>query len=272
MRSTILAVAFGFVSSVIAAPTASSHDHIHRRGDDAVQQALESLVKGNEAFRNDINTNHPGLLEQQLVQGQKPTFNFLGCSDSRASEGTIFDALPGTFFTHRNIANVHNYNAESGSWLGYGVEHLNVTQVVVVGHYGCGGVAAAIASRSTKTLDATDSAVEAWIDPIRELYATSTREEIVAFREAHANDAVIAQPAFTDSGYRALIEEHAKHQADRIHLDPIIQNIYNEHEFPRDVFIHTWVYDIESGNVVDLKHSYGPPGKSIVYLADVQGH
>lgn len=121
---------------------------------------------------------------------------FIGCSDSRVSEGTVFNAKPGTFFTERNIANQF-HSTDAGGWvdsptrvyrdrlanilarsltvLSYAVSVLGVKHVVVMGHYGCGGVAAAIATPPEAPVDAANGAVQNWIDPIRELFRTSTR-------------------------------------------------------------------------------------------------
>ncbi|KAG8907480.1 hypothetical protein FRB99_004056 [Tulasnella sp. 403] len=297
-----LVISFGLAAifSSAGAHSISSRDtHESQALDAAAQQALVQLVQGNQAFRTKMQNAQPELLKQLTDEGQAPSFSFLGCSDSRVSDGTIFDALPGTFFAHRNIANVHNYDSESGSWLGYGIEHLGVQHVAVVGHYGCGGIAAAIASRPNGTVDAIGSTVEAWIDPVRELVATSSRQEIVAMREAHAALAVVPEPEFNDPGFRAVVEENAKRSTDRIRRDPIIQSLYakvaeagqasataaerrkrrgitwgrtkREENVVKPVFIHTWIYNIEDGSITDLKHSYGPEGHPIPMLADVAG-
>jgi carbonic anhydrase len=92
------------------------------------------------------------------------------------SEGSIFDAGPGTIFAHRTIANqFHASDTGALSVLAYAITHLGVRRIIVTGHYGCGGVAAAIASPPADAVDAADSAVQAWIDPIREIYQTSAR-------------------------------------------------------------------------------------------------
>lgn len=105
------------------------------------------------------------------------TLSFVPSSDSRASEGTIFNALPGTLFTERNIANRYVSNdINAVSILSYAVTELGVSHVIVMGHYGCGGVGASILAKpASDALTYAGGAVQNWIEPIRNLYTTSTR-------------------------------------------------------------------------------------------------
>jgi len=199
---------------------------------------------------------------------------FLGCSDSRVSEGTVFNAKPGTFFTERNIANqFHATDANAHSVMAYGVAELGVKHVIVMGHYGCGGVAASIATPPSATIDAANGAVQNWIDPIRAIFLSSTRLEIVELREKNKLLARVEEPEPKDPGFRALVEENVKANVRRIATNSVIANHYaalaGNSTVKRadlalaDVFIHGWVYDIENGEVKDLGISVGPPGKEI---------
>lgn len=97
-------------------------------------------------------------------------------SDSRVSEGTIFSAAPGTLFTERNIANQYSSaDANDVSIISYAVHELSVGHIIVMGHYGCGGVNAAIMSRPTGVLDHASESIQNWIAPIRRLYQASSR-------------------------------------------------------------------------------------------------
>jgi len=97
-------------------------------------------------------------------------------SDSRVSEGTVFGAAPGTLFTERNIANRYVSNdINSVSILSYGVTVLGVSHVIVMGHYGCGGVGASVLARPSGKEKYAEGAVQNWIEPIRHLFQTSTR-------------------------------------------------------------------------------------------------
>ncbi|KAH6917810.1 carbonic anhydrase [Coprinopsis sp. MPI-PUGE-AT-0042] len=251
---------------------------------------LQLLVDGNKVFRE----SDPALLKKLTDDGQAPPFMFLGCSDSRVSEGTIFNAKPGTLFTQRNIANqFHHTDTNAESVLAYAVTELGVKHVIVMGHYGCGGVAAAIASAPTVNVDVAGGLVQNWIDPIREIFQSSSRPEIVELRESIKGNATVEEPEVHEPGFRALVEENVKASVGRIASDHVITNHYGllaaaaaapaaasqharrsgEAGPPGDVFIHGWVYDIENGEIKDLGVSVGPPGKEIpqVPFASVVG-
>ena len=103
-----------------------------------------------------------------------PTFDH-PYSDSRVSEGTIFSPPPGVLFTERNIANLYtDGDLNAVAIVAYGVTALKVGHIVVMGHYGCGGVQSSILDKPDN-LDRAGEAVQAWIDPIRALYQNSTR-------------------------------------------------------------------------------------------------
>ena len=92
------------------------------------------------------------------------------------SEGTVFDAAPGTLFTERNIANRYVSNdINAVSILSYGVTVLGVSHVIVMGHYGCGGVGASVLARPSEEESYAEGAVQNWIEPVRHLFQTSTR-------------------------------------------------------------------------------------------------
>ena len=97
-------------------------------------------------------------------------------SDSRVSEGTIFSAPPGALFTQRNIANQFQpIDNNAISVLSYGVQFLGVGHIIVMGHYGCGGVQAAMLPRPNTTDDFSGSSVQDWVNPIRHTYLNSSR-------------------------------------------------------------------------------------------------
>lgn len=173
---------------------------------------ISVLLEGNQRFRDSIaSSSNPNLLQEQTDAGQSPGFLFLGCSDSRVSEGTIFSAAPGTLFTERNIANRFVSNdINSVSVLSYAISELGVDHVIVMGHYGCGGVGAAILPRPTDNSSYAGDAVQNWIEPIRNLFQTSPRPEIAKLREFNAANNVTEEPEFEDPGYRALVEEMSR--------------------------------------------------------------
>ncbi|KIM46960.1 hypothetical protein M413DRAFT_440519 [Hebeloma cylindrosporum] len=240
---------------------------------------LELLSKGNKAFRDNIAVTDPGLLKKLADEGQSPPFMFLGCSDSRVSEGTVFNAKPGTLFAERNIANqFQSSDTNAHSVLSYAVTVLGVKHVIVMGHYGCGGVAASIASPPKGQIDAANGAVQNWIEPIREIFRASNRSEIVELRNKNAGRTDIKEPKINEPGFRALVEENVKASVRRIATNPVITNHYGllksgagnstsgTRKSARDVFIHGWVYDLATGKVHDLGISVGPPGKPVPTL------
>ena len=197
----LYAVLATLYSTVLASATLFGRDNHGglRNLSDAAQQypQLLPLEHGNAKFRDDIaKSNHPNLLWEQTVNGQHPEYLFLGCryglvmiaadtylslisdrlhSDSRVSEGTIFSPPPGVLFTERNIANQYpTGDLNAIAIVAYGVTTLKVGHIVVMGHYGCGGVQASILNKPDN-LDRAGEAVQTWIDPIRALYHNSTR-------------------------------------------------------------------------------------------------
>jgi len=245
---------------------------------------INELMEGNRRFRDSIaSSTNPNLLKEQTDAGQSPRFLFLGCSDSRVSEGTIFNAAPGTLFTGRNIANQFvSSDINAVSVLSYGVSVLGVDHVIVMGHYGCGGVGASILARPTDgNASYADDAVQNWIEPIRNLFQNSTRPEIVKLREFNTANNVTEEPEFDDPGYRTLVEENVKESVCNIANDPAMQAHWDAfnleqkggsspvarkkrsggEEGPlKPVFVHGFVYDISNGQISDLGISVGPPG------------
>ncbi|KDQ28469.1 hypothetical protein PLEOSDRAFT_1041725, partial [Pleurotus ostreatus PC15] len=195
-----------------------------------------------------------------------PPFMFLGCSDSRVSEGTIFHSLPGELFAERNIANQFresDTNAEAA--LIYAVEHLGVSHILVMGHYGCGGVATAIATAFSPP-DMTDP-IQRFIQPIRKLYLNSDRHvpdippEIEQLREHNRRTQPVPTPELHEPGFRALVEENVKVNVERILKAARVNRQYlhlptkSVHESGKDVYVHGWVYDMENGRILDLEVS-----------------
>ncbi|KAG5641601.1 hypothetical protein DXG03_004665 [Asterophora parasitica] len=214
----------------------------------------------------------PGVLKRRLDTG--PPFLLLDCSDSRVGEQVIFSAEPGTLFTTGNVANqFHEHDLNSKAVLAYAVDALKVKHVIVMGHYGCGGVAAA--TLPVPALEVNNlGAVQDWIAPIRKIYETSKRfaPEIVQHREENRereeSQVTPPQPHLHDPAFRALVEENVKANVQRIAHSAVITNHYAsletqpEHE-RTGVFIHGWVYDIETGEVADLGVTVGPPGQKL---------
>jgi carbonic anhydrase len=165
------------------------------------------------------------------------------------------------------------------------VESLKVKHVVVLGHYGCGGVAESMKLLPEQPIPPADIAVQGWIYPIREIYQTSTRPEIAAHREKHRLEPLKSLPGLHDPAFRALVEENVKSNVQKIANSAVIRDHYvkvvttngssQAHQASStlspqttaalitEVFIHGWVYDVETGKVSDLGVSVGPPGREV---------
>ncbi|CAA7263071.1 unnamed protein product [Cyclocybe aegerita] len=234
---------------------------------------IEGLFKGNQEYVKEMEEEHPGLLSQLANEGQKPPFVVFDCSDSRVSEQDAFSADPGTMFTAGNIANQFSESDSSAnSVLSYAVGALKVKHVVIMGHYGCGGVSSAMVPFNATGASTADLTVQHWITPIREIYLTSTRVEIVEHRNKSLTGP-ISSPKLRDPAFRALVEENVKANVKKVADSLLIREQYasispatnncTSNSTAGEVYIHGLVYDIENGVVSDLRVSVGPPGRVV---------
>ncbi|GAA5986083.1 hypothetical protein JCM5350_004425 [Sporobolomyces pararoseus] len=252
---------------------------------------LQNLFEGNEKFINETNTDSPGLL-QKLGLGQIPKFATLGCSDSRVSETLITGSKVGDLFVTRNIGNQYVIDSLSTeSVFSYAISHLGVSHLIVLGHTKCGAVLASIVSESRTTMsDIGENRIMTWIRPIRSLYQTSTRSEIVNFRNSMKKKKEILAQDVSSQVWNALIEENVKQQVKQLATDPSVLKSWKlwgesqmkftdnqmdsevrtkgekekrssggeEEKAPIELWIHGWVYDVSTGLVHDLGVSVGP--------------
>ncbi|KAJ8517643.1 hypothetical protein ONZ45_g5219 [Pleurotus djamor] len=248
---------------VSLAPIVQSHSEIVTPHDDGggcgrdsrlgVPTDAAGLLSGNKQFVMKMKAINASFITDAAAGAhQHPSFMFLGCSDSRVSEGTIFNAQPGVLFAGRNIAAQYIENDANGnSVLLYALHHLGVSHVIVMGHYGCGGVSAAITSNMQSAHDAKGS-MDRWIWPIRRLYLQSQsnsafRPEIVALRQKNRQFTVVPPPDKSDTGFRALVEETVKMNVKRILRSKAATGL------EKKVKILGWVYDIATLGITDLE-------------------
>jgi carbonic anhydrase len=193
--------------------------------------SYDSLLEGNKQFVADTLQEDPDYFNK-LASGQKPPILWIGCADSRVPANQITNTNPGEIFVHRNIANVVVHSDMNMlSVLDYAVNVLQVKHVIVTGHYGCGGVMAAMSHKQFGLIDN-------WLRHIKDVY------------RIHADEL----DAIEDEGKRAdrLVEFNVIEGVYNLCKTSIIQNAWkNDHELS----VHGWVYSLSTGFITDLKVS-----------------
>lgn len=165
----------------------------------------------------------------KLGAGQSPELLFIGCSDSRVTAEELMGLGPGDVFVHRNIANmVIGTDLNAMSVVEYAVEHLKVNHVVVCGHFGCGGVKAAMQSADLGLLNP-------WLRNIRDVYRLHKTE--------------LNEIENEEKKYERLIELNVQEQCVNLIKTAAIQKAARG----RGLKVHGWVFDIHSGKLIDLK-------------------
>lgn len=169
---------------------------------------------------------------KKLSEGQSPEFLYIGCSDSRVSAEELMGLQPGQVFVHRNIANmVPNTDLNSMSVINYAVVHLKVNHIIVCGHYGCGGVHAAMQQSDLGILNP-------WLRNIRDVYRIHRKE-----LDAIANQG---------ERYKRLVELNVQEQCINIIKTAEVQKANSE----RDLKVYGWILDIHTGTLIDLKINF----------------
>jgi len=175
----------------------------------------------------------------RLSEGQRPTILYIGCSDSRVTAEELMGVGPGDVFVHRNIANlVSNLDLSALSVLQYAVELLGVRDLVVCGHYGCGGVMAALESKDLGILNP-------WLRTIRDVYRLHSRE--------------LHSIADDDERAERLVELNVEEQCVNVLKVPVVQRAFRENRLS----IHGWVFDIRNGLLDDLHIDFDSKLKDI---------
>ncbi|WP_412476126.1 carbonate dehydratase [Flavobacterium sp. TBRC 19031] len=166
---------------------------------------------------------------KDLAKGQQPPLLWIGCSDSRVPANEIIGAKPGEVFVHRNIANmVIHSDMNMLSVLDYAVNVLKVKHVIVCGHYGCGGVKAAMGNQSIGLIDN-------WIRHIKDVYR---------LHEEYLNSF-----ADEDERFNKFVEINVQEQVFDLAKTSIVQGAWRNGQ---DLTLHGWTYGLNSGYVTDL--------------------
>jgi carbonic anhydrase len=188
----------------------------------------KKILDNNKKWVETSLANDPNYFAD-LAKGQTPPLLWIGCSDSRVPANEIIGAKPGEVFVHRNIANmVVHTDMNMLSVLDYAVNVLKVKHVLVCGHYGCGGVKAAMGNDSIGIIDN-------WIRHIKDVYR---------LHDEYLN-------SFTDETQRfnAFVEINVKEQVFDLSKTSIVQAAWKKGQ---DLTLHGWVYGLNSGFVTDL--------------------
>ena len=166
---------------------------------------------------------------KNLAEGQNPPLLWIGCSDSRVPANEIIGAEPGEVFVHRNIANmvVHS-DMNMLSVLDYAVNALKVKHVIVCGHYGCGGIKAAMGNNSIGIIDN-------WIRHIKDVYRFH-QDELDAIENEKER-------------FNKFVEINVKEQVMNLAKTSIVQNAWKNGQ---ELSLHGWVYGLNDGYVTDL--------------------
>ena len=192
---------------------------------------LENLLQGNRDFVANTLKEDPDYFTK-LSAGQKPPVLWIGCSDSRVPADKITNTMPGDIFVTRNIANVVTHTDISMlSVLDYSVNVLKIKHIIVCGHYGCGGVAAAHGNKQVGLIDN-------WLRNIKDVYLLN-KADVDSLPEAEK--------------VNRLVELNAIHSAKNVMSTSIVQNAWANGQ---ELSVHAWVYSLETGLIKDLESSY----------------
>jgi carbonic anhydrase len=196
---------------------------------------IEDLKANNRRWAEGKVAADPGFFARLSGQ-QAPEYLWIGCSDSRVPANEIVGLDPGELFVHRNVANLAPpQDANYLSVLQFAVDILKVKHVIVVGHYGCGGVAASIRGQRLGLVDH-------WLHPVRE----------VAHEHRHELGAIEDEVARIDR----LCELNVIHQVRNVTSDLIVRDAWARGQ---RLTVHGWVYSLANGLVTDLNISIARP-------------
>ena len=193
----------------------------------------EVLLHDNKHWAARKKADDPEFFER-LLHVQSPEFLWIGCSDSRVPPDQITQTEPGEIFIHRNVANlVVNTDVNLMSVVDYAVNHLKIKHVVVCGHYGCGGIKAAMSNTDFNQV------LNMWLRNIKDIYRIHRKElEAINDEETRVN---------------RMVEINVKEQIFNLAKTAMIQRAWSNEQRPD---LHGWVYDLHDGlikPVIEMK-------------------
>ena len=194
-----------------------------------MKKSYEAIFENNRKWVESQVAENPEFFTN-LSRTQTPDFLYIGCSDSRVSAEEMMGMKPGELFVHRNIANVVNtLDMSATAVIQYAVEHLQVKHIIVCGHYGCGGIKAAMTPEDLGLLNP-------WLRTIRDVYRLHQKE---------LDDIENSQKR-----YDRLVELNVQEQCINVIKMAVVQEEYLLDEYP---IVHGWVFDMKTGKIIDLE-------------------
>lgn len=190
-------------------------------------QDISQLLEQNRLWADQMVENDPDFF-RRLSDQQNPDFLWIGCSDSRVPANQIINLPPGEVFVHRNVANVlHHNDMNALSVIQYAVDVLKVKHIMIVGHYGCGGIRAAVTGGD-------NGIVDYWLNTVRNLY--------------HQHQESLSNLSL-DEQIDRMCELNVKAQVSNLCQTKILQRAW---ERDQEVTVHGWCYSLQNGLVKDL--------------------
>jgi carbonic anhydrase len=189
---------------------------------------ISTLLEGNKRFVRDVFEKEQAYFAE-LAKAQRPTVLWIGCSDSRVAVNTITGTRPGEVFVHRNVANVVAENDWNlSAVLEFSINHLNIPDVVICGHYGCGGIAA------LDDEDSEDKYIPIWL-----ISATRAKERVdEKLRALH-----IEIPK--EQRRNLIVEENVRVQLEHLRDYPFVRRAMSLEKLRT----HGWIYDMDTGAI-----------------------
>lgn len=197
---------------------------------------VSQLLDNNRFWADSLNARDPAFF-QRLAAQQHPEFLWIGCSDSRVPANEVVGLMPGELFVHRNVANmVVATDMNLLSVLQYAVDVLQVRHIIVCGHYGCGGVRAALGRQELGLIDN-------WLRSLKGLY------------HQHRDRFQALEP---DAQVDLLCELNVERQVRNVCHTTLVQNAWHRGQ---PLAVHGWIYGLQDGHIKDLNVSVSASGQ-----------
>ena len=193
-----------------------------------MQGDISQLIQNNKAWAEGITSRDPNFFDH-LSSHQSPQFLWIGCSDSRVPPNQIAGALPGEIFTHQNVGNLVQLNdVNCMSAIKFALEQLEVTDIVICGHYGCGAIKAIIENSA-------EGMIKKWLEPIARLYQKNKVE---------------LSDLSAELAYKRLVELNVLAQVNSLCRSGSVLDRWTN---KNNLNIHALVYDVGNGLLKDLE-------------------